>query len=241
MISTQALGVRIGIFVIFILLACGGFLYFKTPGYEKSRLYHAKCYDVFDKTKVGNLIRCEIDRHRLDFGTLAEENPDVGARVVMIRDRVRELQALSEQTANWALNWHLGFVAMAIVLLAGVALFPLKEADQSQPQHTVAAWFGRLAPSLTAVTVLLIAIGQSVAFHTKYKAGFTAAQQWQALAVVIDAELIEFMSGIDSNELSKEEDDKLSELVLLWAEKLIEIQSEFAETYGSSFALINAP
>jgi hypothetical protein len=220
--------------------------HFKTAGFDKDKATNKIPCSWSDKGSIQQLIqRCDAsethtDRRRLNQTTLYTLYPEVAARTVIMRDRVEDQTKVLNQVSNWAINWHLFFVALTVVISSFIILFNFNKTPSGATLSASDIMLSFMS-TLPALLILFIAVGQSFSFHTKYKASFSAFHNLQTLGIIMDAQILNFTGTLTTADLTDTDKKVLSQIIDAWALKLQEIQKAYADAYGGSFALIAAP
>lgn len=146
-----------------------------------------------------------------------KELPFIVEPIILLRDRLKDLSANNQNMARWALNRQLFFNFTVFLLITFVVIFRLRaskpgetaegaqadQAVQNEPapdaaQETKPHWTGMFShfwknnaqytPIITLLVGAILAVAQSFAYHSQYKAAFTAYRAYDTLTLRIETQ-----------------------------------------------------
>ena len=184
------------------------------------------------------------DRRRLYYAAIYNSSPELFRRVIMLVDRVKEWATNESNNTKWARR-QMNLANFIIVFVGfGYVIFFRNSDRHKNTEANLSEKLLNLSPTPLLIVLIVVAVLQSLALHSKYAAFLQARSEYRALITEIETGIHQFAIRLSNTknreetiEILAEVDSKVSE----WAQKAGKTHQDTAMEIGQSASTFTLP
>lgn len=188
--------------------------------------------------------RCKdkSDRRRLNVEKLVKQQTAFSQQVLLIRDRVRDLQNGHIKSAKNSSFWaRITNVLTLLVATIFALFFSTGAAPLTRDNPGILDWILNHIPKPLIVIGIILAIPPTLGFHTKYAASSQAYYELRGLWHRIDSDIAVLALRVSQDPYDKENIKVVESRAFEWSKKLSEIEDKFGSAYSKNSPLLALP